>query len=95
MENKDLKKLDVIKAVHFGKDEAGNMVINPTTYIWKLNRKLVNEVEKGDIVLALRKNKLGEKKGVPVLVVDIIKDYDNTEQLKIRSVVKIINKVKK
>lgn len=87
------KDLNVIKGMHFGKDKDGNMLLNSTkTFYWRIPNALNGQVNKGDMVIVRVKTKSGAVKHVPVLVMDVIANFENSENLNLKNIVRVLDR---
>ena len=87
------KELNVIMGMHCGTDENGNMILNnDKAFHWRIPNALTGKVNKGDMVIVRVKTKSGAIKHVPVLVIDVINNFENTENLNLKNIVRVLDR---
>lgn len=85
------KNMNVICGMHFSTVN-NQMVLSNKVYHWSIPSFLLGKIEKGNVVLVKIKSKKEIVRYVPVLVIDIIESFNNTDNSKLNSVIKILRK---
>lgn len=89
----------VMVGIHIGRDENNEILINNhQQYYWSIPdgfEEKHGEIEKGDIVLVKIRTRYKKIKHVSAMAVDVIENFENKDNLKLREVIKIVEKVKK